>query len=108
MTAQSEILHWLRIAPATIEDLRLMVHVSRREIEEAVESLRLKGEPIIGGANGLRLTEDPAELERYIEGRRRRMASIYLGSRALRSTLRHMREVQDEQAGLTLFGDVAA
>lgn len=84
------------------------LHTTRRDVEEAVESLRLAGEPIVGGNDGLRLTENPDELERYLNGRRRRMASIYLGSRSLRATLRHMREVQDEEAGLTLFGDVAA
>jgi hypothetical protein len=76
------------------------LHASRRDVEAAVESLRLAGHPIIGGADGLRLTEDPDELEKYVEARRRRMASIYLGSRALRKTLRRLRERSD----LTLWG----
>jgi hypothetical protein len=101
-------MHWLRIAPATIDDLRLMLRVSRREVEEAVESLRLAGEPIVASNDGLRLTENPDELAAYVEARRRRAVSIYLGTRALRRTTARMREVQDEQNGLTLFGDVAA
>lgn len=103
-TVQYEVRHWLRMAPATIDDLRLMIHVSRREVEEAVESLRLKGEPIIGGTDGLRITEDPDELAAYLEARRRRAAQIHRGTMRLRSTLRRMREARD----LTLFGDVAA
>ena len=108
MTTEHEVRHWLRMAPATIADLALMIGVSRREIEEAVESLRLQGEPIIAGNDGLRLTEDPDELAKYVEARRRRLVSVYKGTRALRSTLRHMKEAQDEAAGLTLFGDMAA
>src|SRR5688572_2646000 len=98
MTTESEVLHWLRIAPATIDDLRLMIPEaggSRRVIEEAVESLRLKGEPIIGGNDGLRLTEDPDELAKYVEARRRRLVSIYQGNRSLRRTVRRMREAND-------------
>lgn len=98
-----EVLRLLRTTGSTIDELRLILRVPRREIEGAVEELRLRGEPIVGGSEGLRLTEDPAELERYIEGRRRRMASIYLGSRALRRTLRHLRERTD----LVFWEDVA-
>lgn len=98
----NEVRHWLRMAPATIADLALMIHCSRREVEEAVESLRLSGEPIIAGNDGLRLTENPDELAAYVEARRRRAVSIYLGTRALRRTAARMREVRDERDGLTL------
>jgi hypothetical protein len=94
-TVAGEVLHWLRIAPATIDDLRLMVREaggSRRVIEEAVETLRLRGEPIVG----------------YVLARRRRAVSIYLGTRALRRTAARLREMRDAEAGLTLFGDIAA
>lgn len=89
--------------PTTIADLAVLTHHSRREIEEAVETLRLRGEPIVGGNDGLRLTEDPAELAAYLEARRRRTAHIHRGTMRLRSTLRRMRERSD----LTLFGDAA-
>jgi hypothetical protein len=105
-----EVLHWLRIAPATLDDLRLMIRSaggSRRVIEEAVETLRLRGEPIVGGNDGLHLTDNPDELDRYVQARRRRAVSIYLGTRALRLTAKHMREAQDAEAGLTLWEDVA-
>jgi biotin operon repressor len=86
--------------PVTIADLARNLGRSRRDIEAAVEELRLAGEPIVGGSDGLRLTSDPDELAAYLEARRRRMASQYRGSRALRRTLRAMRE----RADLTLWG----
>lgn len=95
------VLHAIRFyGPLTINEVCTMTKLSRRDVEAAVESLRLAGEPIVGGNDGLHLTEDPVELENYVEARRRRMASIYLGSRALRRTARRLRERVD----LTLFG----
>jgi hypothetical protein len=97
------VLHAIRFyGPLTIEEVRSFVRVSRREVEAAVEELRLRGEPIVGGNDGLHVTEDPVELEAYVDARRRRIASIYLGCRSLRRTARRMRE----RADLTLW-DVA-
>ncbi len=98
-----EVLSLLRMTGSTINELRLILRVPRREIEGAVEELRLRGEPIVGGPEGLRLTEDPAELGKYVEARRRRLVTIYAGTRALRRTLRRMQE----RADLTLWEDVA-
>jgi hypothetical protein len=98
-----EVLRLLRTTGSTIDELRLILRVPRREVEGAVEELRLRGEPIVGGSEGLRLTEDPAELERYLEARRRRTAHIHRGTMRLRSTLRRMQEVHDEEEGLTLW-----
>lgn len=101
MTTEWNALSLLRSGrPLTIDDLRRALVVPRREVEAAIESLRLQGEPIIGGNDGLRLTDDPIELAKYVEARRRRMVSIYLGSRALRRTARRLQERRD----LTLFG----
>lgn len=97
------VLRMLRTTSSTIDELRLILRVPRREIEGAVEELRLRGEPIVGGSEGLRLTEDPAELARYVEARRRRLVTIYAGTRALRRTLRHMEEARDAERGLTLW-----
>lgn len=99
---ERSVLWMLRGDRYTIGELCSQLRKSRREVEEAVEFLRLRGEPIVAGNDGLHLTEDPDELTAYVEARRRRMASIYLGSRALRRTLRYMRE----RADLTLW-DVA-
>ena len=85
----------------TIADLARACDLSRRDTEAAVQHCRLAGHPIVdAGREGLAWTNDPEELAAYVDSRRRRMASIYLGSRALRKTVRRMREATD----LTLFG----
>jgi len=99
---QHDVLRLLRI-PTTIADLAILCNVSRRDIEACVEELRLKGEPIVAGNDGLRLTENAEELAAYVDARRRRLVSIYAGNRALRRTWRRMKEATD----LTLWSDVA-
>lgn len=93
----------LRRLPMTIEELRVALRVPRRLVEEAVENLRLSGEPIVGGNDGLRLATDPDELAAYVEARRRRAVTIYLGTRALRKKVSRMREARDSEASLTLW-----
>lgn len=79
--------------------------VDRREIEEAVEELRLRGEPIIGGAAGVKLTDNPIELAAYVQQRRHRALAIARGTRELRHTVNRL---SGRQAGQrTLFGDAA-
>lgn len=87
----------------TLDEIAGQLGVPRREVEQLIEGWRLAGKPIVAGPKGVRWTENPDELEQYVEARRRRMASIYLGSRALRRTLRRMRERTD----LVLWSDVA-
>lgn len=91
----------------TLDEIAQYLRVSRREAEAMVEGWRLAGKPIVAGARGVKWTSDPAELARYLEARRRRMVSIYLGTRALRQTARRMKEAQDAAGGLTLWRDAA-
>ena len=84
----------------TLDQVGRQTRLARRDVEAAIETLRLEGQPIVGGPRGVKLTSDPEELGAYVEARRRRMASIYLGSRALRRTARRMKERTD----LTLWG----
>lgn len=88
---EADVLRLLRIE-TTIADLATLLEIPRRSVEETVENLRLRGEPIVAGKSGLRLTEDPAELSAYVEARRRRLVTVYRGTRALRTTLRRMQE----------------
>lgn len=104
---EQQVIWMLRGAPYTLGALASHLRVPRRSVEEAVQSLRLKGEPIVGGNDGLRLVTDPAELDAYIAARRRRGVSEYLGTRALRQTARRLKEAQDADEGLTLFGTAA-
>jgi hypothetical protein len=105
VSVEAEVLHTIRFfGPVKISEVCALTNLPRREVEAAVESLRIRGEPIIGGKAGLRLTEDPDELLRYVQARRRRMFSEWRGTRALRRTAKRMREVEDERIGLTLWG----
>jgi biotin operon repressor len=102
MTTDNRLLHTLVLSGQTwtIEELRRLLQVPRREVEAAIESLRLAGNPVIADAHGVRLTNDPEELSAYLEARRRRLVTIYAGNRSLRKTLRRMKARTD----LTLFG----
>lgn len=77
--------HW-----HTIGGLAWGLNEPRRAVEEAIESLRLQGEPIVAGNDGVKLTRDAGELATYLEGRRRRAAQIHRGTMAMRTTLRTM------------------
>jgi len=97
------VIHVIRsYGPVTIDDIARLSFLSRRECEKAIEELRLAGEPIVAGNDGLRLVEDPDLLEKYVQARRRRMLSEWKGTQSLKRTLRAMREAQDERMGLTL------
>jgi biotin operon repressor len=87
----------------TIGDLAVVLRVPRRDVEAAVEALRLGGAPVIAGGEGVKLTTNAAELEAYIQGRRLRTAAIHRGTMALRSTLRRMKYGSQEP----LWRDVA-
>ena len=102
MTTDERILAWLAVTNRewTIDKLRIVLAVPRREIEAAIEALRLAGNPIIADATGVRLTNDPSELAAYIDARRRRLVSQYRGTRALRQTWRRMQRP-------TLFPELA-
>ena len=91
---EADVLRLLRI-PTTIAELAILIGVPRRDIESAVESLRLQGHPIVGGSAGLWLVDNATQLDAYIEARRRRMVAMYLGTRALRRTARRLRERDD-------------
>lgn len=82
----------------TLGDLASVLRVPRRDVEAAVEALRLHGAPVIAGGEGVKLTASDMELAAYIQGRRLRTAAIHRGTMALRSTLRRMKH--DEQKTL--------
>jgi biotin operon repressor len=85
---------------ARLNELATTLRVSRREIEAAVEELRLDGQPIIAGLRGVCLTRDPDHLEAYLRQRRERARAILRAHRPLRSTARQMRERTDLVLGL--------
>ncbi len=103
MTTEADVRRLLALpAPGdwTIEELSRALAMPRRDIEAAIETLRLEGNPIIAGARGVRLTDNPAELAAYLEARRRRLVSQYKGTRALRRALNHLRGHDGQQRSL--------
>lgn len=104
MTLESRVLAALQHGRwQTLADLATVLRVPRRDVEAAVELLRLHGAPVIAGGEGVKLTDQPRELEHYIQGRRLRTAAIHRGTMRLRSTLNRMRHGTQE----TLWRDVA-
>lgn len=77
----------------TIGGLAFGLDLPRRTVEEAVEELRLRGEPIVASADGIRFTENVDELATYLEARGHRAAAIHRGTMAMRDTLRRLRGV---------------
>jgi biotin operon repressor len=77
--------------PRTIADVAHDTGLSRRDVEAELEELRRNGEPIVAGADGIQLTNDPDELDRTVDQRRRRAVAIHRGTLALRSTVRRLR-----------------
>ena len=68
--------------------------LSRRETEGAIEALRLEGQPIVGGNEGVQLTRDPRVVREYVKSRRRRLFHVALGTRALLRTARRLEHEQ--------------
>lgn len=79
---------------STIAEIAQRLGWSRRSVEEAIEDLRLAGEPIIAGPQGVRISNDAAEIRAYARGRRHRLASIAKGTRSLLRTARRLDTVQ--------------
>lgn len=78
----------------TLAEIAQRTGLPRRAVEEAIEALRLQGEPIIASAHGVRLSSDAAEIRAYARGRRSRLASIAKGTRSLLRTARRLDAVQ--------------
>lgn len=88
-----------------LDGLAESIGVSRREMEETVENLRLAGHPIVGGPTGIKLTDDSLELRAYAHSRRNRALAIARGTRSLIHTANRM---EGRTAGQrTLWKEVA-
>lgn len=79
--------------------------LSRREVEAAIQQLRLDGKPVASGPDGVWLTDDPADLWATYSGLRGRIASQSATAWAVRKTLRRMKAADVHQE--TLFGEAA-
>ena len=68
----------------TIGELAEALNVPRRTIEEAVQSARLDGVPIVSGSEGLWLAQTPQEAHEAALALRRRAIHQLVTARALR------------------------
>lgn len=80
--------------PVTLRDLAQWCHLSRRDVEAAVQALRLRGEPIVSSAEGIRLTTDPAEVNECATALRRRLVTQYRTCRAMQNTARRLSQTE--------------
>lgn len=99
--AEDDVLWQLQRAqmPVTLRDLAMWTHLPRRDVEAAVQALRLSGQPIVSSAEGIRLSSDPDEVRECATALRRRLTSQAITARAM---LRTARRMTDEKA-LTLW-----
>lgn len=75
------------------------LHLSRREVEQAVQQLRLDGIGVCSGPDGIWLSHDPVDVADTLQHLRGRLVNQYRTYLALRRTLRRMRAdayVQEE------------
>jgi biotin operon repressor len=79
--------------------------LTRRQVEQAVQVLRVDGIPVASGSEGIWLTNDPVELAATLRYLRGRIESQNRTAWAVRSTLRRMQAGRIHQ--LPLFGDAA-
>src|SRR5688572_14557323 len=86
----------LRSAPQTKRVLAERAGTTSREVELAINALRLAGWPILSDSDGYRLSQDPQEVLACSQRLRRRAVNQYRTARALRSTARRMTAPQIE------------
>lgn len=90
--AEAGVLRWVGPKPLTLDRLALILKVPRREVEQAVQSLRLAGHPIVSSGDGIRLSDDPDEVEACARRLMGRLRSQRLTAVAMRRTARRLRE----------------
>jgi biotin operon repressor len=86
-------------AARPIGDLQEELGWTRRQVEQAVQSLRLQGFPVCSDGSGIWLG-DIADLDATVRSLRGRMVTQYQTYLALRRTLRRMRSVEVKQTSL--------
>jgi biotin operon repressor len=100
VSEQGDVLRYLK-APAnrgvswTLAELAAIFRLPRRSVEQAVQALRQQGEPIVSDGNGIRWTDDPAEVRACADALRRRYISQAITARALKRTARRLESARE-------------
>ncbi len=95
---------WWSSVPVPIATIAKCLGLSRRQVEAAVQELRLAGEPIIADGDGLRMAWTAAELARYRANFEDRLRTMVRTRRALRDTERRMRRSEAGATQTSLWG----
>jgi biotin operon repressor len=103
MTDAERVLRLLNNASVPQADLAFVLGLSIRQVQSALQSLRLEGKPILSDGDGIRLAETADEARACADALRRRLVSQYRTYRALRNTARAMRVREDAAARATLW-----
>ena len=74
--------------------------VPRREVEQAIQTARIEGVPLVTGEHGVWATDSPAEASQMAERLRYRIVHQYVTYRALRATARRMAAQHVEQTAI--------
>jgi biotin operon repressor len=62
MTDHQLVLSTLSSKASTLRDIARATGLSRRAVEQAVQTLRLEGAPLVSDSDGIRISRDPAEV----------------------------------------------
>ena len=89
------VLPFLTRRPQTKRELAARMGIPVRSVEEAIQSERLAGAPILSDADGYRVAMEPDELEAQARRLRIRAAHQFLTARAVRTTAKRMKEDRD-------------
>jgi biotin operon repressor len=105
MTDSERVLRLLTNASVKQADLAFVLGLSIRQVQSALQQLRLEGKPIYSDEDGMRLAQTADEACACADALRRRLVSQYRTVRALRATARRMQEAEDARGRSTLWDD---
>jgi biotin operon repressor len=91
------VLRLLNNASVPQADLAFVLGLSIRQVQSALQSLRLEGKPVLSDGDGIRMAQTADEARACADALRRRAIRQLLTARALRRTARRMREAEDTQ-----------
>lgn len=97
-----------RYGPIPTSDIAWLTIMSRREVEEAVQALRLAGRPIIAGAAGLSLAQTSDEVRAWLDSNDGRIRSMLATRRAMKRARRMLALTEQSYSPESgFFGDAA-
>lgn len=94
------ILAYITRRPRTKREIAALSGIAVRDVEQLIQQARLEGAAVISDGDGYRISTDPAEVAACADALRRRLATQYLTTRALKRTARRMTEARDLTLGL--------